>query len=316
MRVGHILLRLQPNDRQVNLDLVWSGQPLAADAATRWQQAPLVPGSEAAPLTFEEVIARHHGQAWQQRDAAQGTAFFRILLPRPDHRSVPIELPVAASRPDYYDFDLFHQPGQRSDLDQCSLSELSYTVFDTETTGLAPADGDEIISIGAIRIVNGRLLHGEVFDQLIATDRPLTSASTRIHGIQPAMLEGQPVIGRVLPRFHRFCEDTVLVGHNAAFDMRFLQLQEASTGVRFSQPVLDTLMLSAVVHPHQQNHNLEAIAARLGVSVIGRHTALGDAIVTGEIFMRLIPLLAAQGIRTLKQAREASQQTSFARVLY
>jgi DNA polymerase-3 subunit epsilon len=130
------------------------------------------------------------------------------------------------------------------------------------------------------------------------------------------MLKGQPRIETVLPAFHAFCEDTVLVAHNAAFDMRFLQLKEESTGVRFTQPVLDTLLLSPVIHPNQESHRIEAIAERLGVNVIGRHTALGDAIVTGEVFLRMIPLLGELGIRTLGQAREAAQRTYYARVKY
>jgi DNA polymerase-3 subunit epsilon len=196
------------------------------------------------------------------------------------------------------------------------LTELSYTVFDTETTGLDPSAGDEIISIGAVRIVNGRVLQHEVFEQLIDPERPLDVKSAAIHGITPEMLEGQPTIAEVLPRFYRFCEDTVLVGHNAAFDMRFLQLKEESTGIRFTQPLLDTLLLSPVVHPQEQAHRLEAIAKRMGVNVIGRHTALGDAIVTGEIFLRMISVLAEKGIRTLRQAREASEKTYYARVKY
>jgi DNA polymerase-3 subunit epsilon len=86
--------------------------------------------------------------------------------------------------------------------------------------------------------------------------------------------------------------------------------------VAFRQPVLDTLLLSQVIHPHQPGHSLEAIAARLGVPVIGRHTALGDAIVTGEVFLRMIPLLAEKGIVTLKDARDAAQQTLYARIRY
>ena len=130
------------------------------------------------------------------------------------------------------------------------------------------------------------------------------------------MVAGAPAIDTVLPAFHAFAQDTVLVAHNAAFDMRFLELKQDVTGVVFDQPVLDTLLLSAVVHPQQESHRLEAIAERLGVPILGRHTAVGDAMVTAEIFLKLIPLLAERGIHTLGQAREAAQQTYYARVSY
>jgi DNA polymerase-3 subunit epsilon len=80
--------------------------------------------------------------------------------------------------------------------------------------------------------------------------------------------------------------------------------------------VLDTLLLSAVVHPNQESHRLEAIAERFGITVIGRHTALGDAIVTAEVWLKLIPLLAAMGVRTLAEARHAAQQTYYSRLKY
>jgi DNA polymerase-3 subunit epsilon len=98
--------------------------------------------------------------------------------------------------------------------------------------------------------------------------------------------------------------------------MRFLQLKEATTGIRFDLPVLDTLLLSAVLHPNQESHRLEAIAERFGISVIGRHTALGDAYVTGEVFLKMVPLLAEMGIVTLGQAREAAEKTYYARISY
>ena len=164
-----------------------------------------------------------------------------------------------------------------------------------------------------MRIVNGRLLRQETFDQLVDPRRPVSPRSVSIHGISSGLLEGQPTIDEALPLFARFCEGTVLVGHNVGFDMRFLELKEAQTGVRLTQPVLDTLLLDAVAAPEEQDHSLEAIAARLGVSVVGRHTALGDAILTGEIFLKQLRLLAAQGFVTLGGAREAARSTYLAR---
>jgi DNA polymerase III epsilon subunit family exonuclease len=225
-------------------------------------------------------------------------------------------VPKIEARPEFYDFDLFESSEAASELAERPLASLSYTAFDTETTGLQPSAGDEIISIGAVRIVNGRLLRRVVFDQLVDPRRPIGRASLRVHGIDAAALAGAPPIEQVLPRFRRFCEDAVLVGHNAAFDLRFFELKQGSSGVRFDQPVLDTLLLAALVHPHHDSHDLDALAARLGVSVVGRHTALGDALVTGEIFLRLLPLLAEHGIVTLGQALEASRATYLARLQY
>ena len=144
----------------------------------------------------------------------------------------------------------------------------------------------------------------------------IAPAGIPIHGIRQDMVDGQPRIGAVLPVFHAFAQDTVLVAHNAAFDMKFLQMQEEATGVVFRQPVLDTLLLSAVVHPNQESHAIEAIAERLNIAVTGRHTALGDALVTAEIWLRLVPMLAEQGVLTLGQAREAAQKTYYARLKY
>ena len=162
-------------------------------------------------------------------------------------------------------------------------------------------------------MVNCRFLHEERFEQLIDPRRSIPWDSVKIHGILPEMLIGQPFIDQVLPQFHQFVEDTILVAHNAAFDMRFLQLKEDQTGVKFIKPVLDTLLLSAVIHPAHENHDLEAISQRLGVRILGRHTAIGDASATGEIFLKMLPLLARKGIYTLKDALAASRKTYYAR---
>ncbi|MGH9959448.1 MAG: exonuclease domain-containing protein, partial [Pyrinomonadaceae bacterium] len=300
--------------RLANLDMSWLGSPLASDTVAVWENDSFKRGGEDSPLKLKEVLERHDAEMLYQHD--NSSSLFRVLLPAAEAGAALGKPSAMESRPEYYDFDLFNQPGQTAELDERMLTDLTYTVFDTETTGLEPSNGDEIISIGAVRVVNGRMLQHEVFEQLIDPQRSLPKASTAVHGITPEMLRGQPKISEVLPKFFQFCEDTVLVAHNAAFDMRFLQLKEEKTGVKFTQPVLDTLLLSPVVHPFDPAHKLEAMAERLGINVIGRHTALGDAFVTGEVFLRMVPVLAEKGVRTLKQAREASQKTLYAKVTY
>jgi DNA polymerase-3 subunit epsilon len=316
-----VRFRLSQEGRLAHLDLCWAGASMSTETVMSWELDAMSFAGEASPLTVREVIERCDGEMWFQRERVSHLSFFRFALPlaqakpsaQPEAGSAYLR---ADSRPDYYDFDLFQSIELSQELGDRKLSELSYTVFDTETTGLNPRQGDEIIQIGASRIVNNKLLRGEFFDQLIDPQRELSAASTAIHGITPQMLQGQPVIGKVLPAFHSFAAETVLVAHNAAFDMRFLQLKEEETGCRFDHPVLDTLLLSAVIHPNQESHRLEAIAERFGIPIIGRHTAMGDAIVTGEVFLRMIPLLADMGIVTLRQAIEASQKTYYARVDY
>ncbi len=319
--IRHVSLRLRPSGQgadKAELDLIWSGATLSTETVMSWEIDPMRIGSEASALSVREVVDRHGGAFWLERDRASNQAWFRFLLPA---AAAQEQLNNATfvhhqSRPEYYDFDLFRVSPRSQALDEVPLADLSFTVFDTETTGLNPAEGDEIIQIGAVRVLNGKLLKQEVFDQLVDPGREIPPESIPIHGITPDMVQGQPSILEVLPALHAFAADTVLVAHNAAFDMRFLQLKERHTGLVFEQPVLDTLLLSAVVHPGQDSHRLEAIAERFNVTVIGRHTALGDAMVTAEVFVRLLPLLAEKGIHTLGQAREAAQRTYFARIKY
>ena len=316
--VREVRFRLSAAGRLVHLDLIWSGQAMSTETVMSWELEPMKIEDESSPLTVRDVIDRHDGEMWLEREKVRHRAFFRILLPAatPQEQAEAETYLRGESRPEYYDFDLFAWSEKSHELDDRLLSELSYTVFDTETTGLNPSQGDEIIQIGATRILNGKLLRSESFEQLIDPQRPLAAESAKIHGITSDMLRGQPTVDKVLPAFHAFAADTVLIAHNAAFDMRFLQLKEAQTGLKFDQPVIDTLLLSAVIHPNQESHRLEAIAERMGLTIIGRHTALGDAIVTAEVFLKLVPLLAERGIRTLREAREAAEKTYYARIKY
>jgi DNA polymerase-3 subunit epsilon len=299
----------------MRLELGWSGPPLAPGTLGAWEAAPLAPVEAQGPtLTLRDVLDRH-GAEWWSHAGSDGRQHLSVqlgaatVLQRPGGEPGGEQAVLPRGRPIAYDFDLFRQAGQNADLDQTPLAALRCTVFDTETTGLSPSEGDEIIAIGAVRIVNARLLEQEVFDRRVLPRRPVRASAEAAHGISTASLRGEPPLEQVLPLFARFCDDTVLVAHNAAFDMRFLELARERTGVRFDQPLLDTMLLSAVVLPaHRGNeHHLEQIAVRLGVSVAGRHQALGDATTTARVLLKLLPLLAERGITTLGQARAASQ---------
>lgn len=302
-------LRLAQDGRWGHLDLTWP--EAQASAPSGWQRLP-IPLGGASAISAREIAERHGGEVWLAHERAEGRSFIRFLLPL---AAAEQDNAALAARPEYYNFDLF---AAREDgrLDDRPLDELTLTAFDTETTGLDPGGGDQIIQLGAVRILKGRLLEGEGFDQLVDPGRPIPEASIAFHGITPDMVRGQPRIGEVLPAFHAFATDTVLLGHNVAFDMRFLQMLETATGLHFDQPVLDTLLLATVAQPDHDSYAMEAIAERLGVAVSARHSAAGDALTTARIFLRLIPLLRQQGVITLAQAREAAEKSYYARLKY
>ncbi len=207
------------------------------------------------------------------------------------------------------DLSLLDRPpgilGLESDLD-----DLSFVVFDTETTGLHPDRGDQIVQIGAVRVVAGRLVAGEVFDTLVDPGRPIPAASTQVHGIADRDVAGAPVVTAAVRALHRFADRAVLVAHNAPFDMAFLRREEARIGARFDQPVLDTILLSATLYGITERHDLDSVVGRLGVPLADadRHTALGDARATAEALVRMLPMLRAQGVKTLGDALQQSRR--------
>lgn len=303
----------------VKIDIIWAGTPVSDNVLDEWNQCILFNGNGIGVISLQDIILSHEAELWSSVvHKSPGKACLRFFLPSAEpSRSRSIEtVTITSSRPEFYDFNLFDRPDETSTVFYKQLlTDLTYTVFDTETTGLFPLT-DEIISIGAVRIVNGRLLQNDIFNIFIDPKRDIPDESIKIHGIRPEMVHGQPTIDKVLPMFHQFAENTVLVGHNAAFDMRMFQVKEYVSGTKFRQPVLDTLFLSAVIHPSYTHHNLEAISERLGITISGRHTALGDAVAAAEIFLKCIPLLARSGIFTLSDALDASRKTRYAGITY
>jgi DNA polymerase-3 subunit epsilon len=306
LRVTSFDLEARQEGGRIALDLVWPGEPLAASDWESCLDERLDP--EVAGPTLRDVLRRHGSTLQSAPHERAGRVRLRLPLPLPARRRIAAAAPAPPPRPEFYDFEILARHRERAGpLLERPLGALNYVVFDCETTGLDPSR-DRIVEIAAVRIVNRRLLSGEVFDALVDPGRPIDKASIRFHGITDAMVAGRPPIAVVLPQFHRFACDAVLVAHNAAFDMAFLRRAESEAGVAFDQPALDTLLISAVLHDHEPGHTLDAIAARFGIALVDRHQALGDAMATAQILLRMLDLLEAAGITTLGAALAASER--------
>src|SRR6266536_408180 len=285
------------------VEVAWEGAPIPSATIESWLDEPLK--GTIANRKARQILERHGSDLWS-KPRGDGGACLRLPLRLAERPQIISVGPPVAPRPEYYDFDLFKVADTA--LADTPLKTLRYVVFDTETTGLRPSEGDELVSIAAVRIVNGRILTGETFERLINPGRSIPAASVRIHGITEDMARDKPPARIVLSQFKNFVGDGVLVAWNAAFDMRFLVIKQDEAGVRFGNPVLDALLLSIYLSDDPINHSLMATAERLGVVVTGRHTALGDAMATAAIWVKLLDLLEARGIRTLGQAFRISSR--------
>ena len=205
--------------------------------------------------------------------------------------------PVAA-RPLVFDFDLMNR-AETKDIKDTPLSDLCFVPFDTETTGLS-VETDAIVQIGAVRVLNGRIVEGETVNSFVNPGRPIPPASTRIHKVTDADVAQAPDIGAAGRAFHLFARDAVLVAHNAPFDIGLLRRFQSEMGVEWTHPVLDTVLLSAVVFGTTEDHSLDALCDRLSIKLpeADRHTAMGDAKATAEALVKLLPLLEGKGITT------------------
>jgi DNA polymerase-3 subunit epsilon len=135
--VRTLQLRLQAAGTRAQLDLVWIGAGMSTETVMNWQMDAMRTGADATPLTVRDVVERHGGEFWFERERVRHEAFFRFLLPCSGAQASVAALPQGRtdSRPEFYDFDLFQTSAQARALDERLLAELTYTVFDTETTG-------------------------------------------------------------------------------------------------------------------------------------------------------------------------------------
>ena len=226
--------------------------------------------------------------------AAVFWVLWRQIAPPPGN-TAQADLPP---RPLTTDFTPLRLDTRYADIASLPIENLEYVVVDTETTGLN-VKRDEIVQIGAVRIVDGKLLEGDSFERLVNPGRPIPKESIRFHGITDDMVAHAPGIDEMLAEFLDYAGDAVLVGHNIAFDLSFMN----RAGV-VPNPSLDTMLLSIAAFPSRRDHTLDSLSEHFDEVVEDRHTALGDADLTARIFIRLLPDVRRAGATTFGDAQD------------
>lgn len=178
-----------------------------------------------------------------------------------------------------------------------SVSEITFVAFDFETTGLHPAT-DRIIELGAVKFRDRSVLGS--FDMLVNPGIPVTEDAVKISGITADMLAAKPAVERALPDFLEFIAETVLVAHNAPFDMSFLRAALELAGMGdVTNTVVDTQVLAQKAYPRLKSYSLQNLVAELGLAQGNAHRALDDAIMCKDLFLSCADALSFMGEITL-----------------
>lgn len=172
-------------------------------------------------------------------------------------------------------------------LDPLATPHHTYIVLDTETTGLDPSDGAQLIEIGAVHIRDDRKI-GE-FHQLIDPHTRIPEQVTRLTGITPRMTVGQPDARQAMALFDRWLpKDSIVMAHNAGFDIRFLDRAEADRGNRFFHHMyVDTLEMSRLLHPEKPHHRVADLIRDYRIGDREEHRALSDALQEQQLYERM-----------------------------
>ncbi len=166
------------------------------------------------------------------------------------------------------------------------LEDATFIVFDVETTGLS-ATYDKIIELAAVKMYQGNVI--EKFERFVNPHHALSATTIELTGITDDMVQNAPEIEQVIQDFFEFIGDSILVAHNASFDMGFLYEGYRRTGIDFfSHPVIDTLELARFLHPELKTHRLGSLAKRFNIELTQAHRAIFDCEATGYLLMHLL----------------------------
>lgn len=177
------------------------------------------------------------------------------------------------------------------------LEEDTYVVFDVETTGLS-AVYDTVIELAAVRVKNGEII--DTFERFSNPHHPLSSTTTELTGITDDMVKDAPEVSEVMIDFIEFIGDSILVAHNASFDMGFFYESCKKAGIETADyPTIDTLELARLLYPDLRNHRLNTLAKKFDIDLTQHHRAIYDTEATAHLFVRLMKDAKEKGITWL-----------------
>ncbi len=160
-----------------------------------------------------------------------------------------------------------------------------FVVFDVETTGLDPLK-EEIIEIGACKVVNGRI--DETFATFIKPSKHIPKEITDLTGINDSMVKDAPAINYVIPDFYKFCDGAIIVAQNTGFDMSFIHNISKKLSYNFDHQTMDTMIMARQKLPGLKNYKLGTIVERLNICLENAHRAIDDATATAKAFIKLM----------------------------
>ena len=167
----------------------------------------------------------------------------------------------------------------------------TFVVFDVETTGFSPID-DRIIEMGAVKIQDGKVIDN--FSEFTDPGFHIPYRITELTTIDDATVAGCPSFDNILDKFMDFCKDSVLVAHNAEFDISFIKSSMHRMGIHFDYEYIDTLELSRYLLPDLKKHKLDVLTSMFNINLENHHRAIDDATATGFVFLKLLDLLKEQ----------------------
>lgn len=184
------------------------------------------------------------------------------------------------------------------DFETKKLNDCQFVVFDTETTG-AKAGQARMTEIGAYRICNGEIT--DEFQSLVNPEKTIPYFITQLTGISDEMVSRAPLFAEIAPELLDFIGDSVLVAHNAQFDMSFLNYEISNVYAerKLINHNLCTVRLSRKLLPNLSNHKLHTVAEHFAIPIYNRHRAAGDALATAQIFVHFLKKLHEKGIPNL-----------------